>query len=182
MAALIAPSVAGGIIGALLLRRTPQATFDTLVPFLILFATLLFIIQEPVQRRLKRTHPEAHQSGRWMAGAIVFQLFVAIYGGYFGAGIGILMLAAMGVLGLTDIHQMNGWKALFGASVNGVASAYFVWAKMVYWPYFFVMVAGGILGGYGGARLARRMGGSTVRKIVIGVGFAMALATFVRLF
>ena len=180
--ALALPSVIGGMAGALLLRLTPPKIFDALVPFLILFATFLFIIQEPIQRRLRRTHPEAHTSPRWLAGAMLFQLFVALYGGYFGAGIGILMLAAMGVLGLTNIHQMNGLKCLFGACVNGVASAYFAWAKMVYWPYFFVMVVGGILGGYGGARIARRLGAKAVRRMVIAVGFGMAAAMFVKLF
>jgi uncharacterized protein len=177
---LVAPSLIGGIAGAILLRRTPPAVFDALVPFLVLFATLVFIIQEPIQRRLNRVQGERHQSARWLAGAMLFQLVVALYGGYFGAGIGILMLAAMGVLGLTDIHQMNGLKALFGGAINGVATAYFIWARMVYWPYFFVMVVGAIAGGYGGARLARRMGGVAIRRIVIAVGFGMALSLFAK--
>ncbi|HTW63333.1 MAG TPA: sulfite exporter TauE/SafE family protein [Bryobacteraceae bacterium] len=182
MFALVAPSVIGGILGALLLNRTPPAVFDALVPFLILFATLLFMIQEPVQRRLKISHPETHKSTRWLIGALTFQLFVALYGGYFGAGIGILMLAALSVLGLTDIHQMNGLKALLGASVNGVAALYFISAHMVYWPEFVVMVTGAIIGGYGGARIARRIGGKAVRRIVILVGLSMAVAMFVRFF
>src|SRR6204780_4556467 len=91
--ALVFPSIVGGIVGALLLNRTPPAVFDALVPFLILFATLLFMIQEPIQRRLKISHPESHKSTRWLIGAKTFQLFVALYGGYFGAGIRLLMLA-----------------------------------------------------------------------------------------
>jgi uncharacterized membrane protein YfcA len=182
MLALVWPSLAGGIAGALLLRRTPSRVFDALVPFLILFATALFMIQEPVQRRLKAAHAELHQSWRWLAGAILFQLAVALYGGYFGAGIGILMLAAMGVLGLTDIHQMNGLKALLGGSVNAVAAAYFVLAKMVYWPDVAIMVAGAVLGGYGGARFARRMGGGAVRRIVVLVGLAMAVSLAAKWF
>jgi uncharacterized membrane protein YfcA len=182
MLALIAPSVVGGIAGALLLRRTPPAIFDALVPFLILFATLLFMVQEPIQRRLKLARPESHKSARWLIGVILFQLLVALYGGYFGAGIGILMLGALSVLGLTDIHQMNGFKALFGASINGLASIYFIWAGMVYWPEFVVMVVGAIVGGYGGARIARRIGGPAVRRIVIAAGLAMAVSLFVRYF
>ena len=182
MLALVLPSVIGGILGALLLNRTPPALFDALVPFLILFATLLFMIQEPVQRRLKLSHPETHKSARWLMGAMIFQLFVALYGGYFGAGIGILMLAALSVLGLTDIHQMNGLKALLGASVNGVAALYFILARMVYWPEFVVMVVGAIIGGYGGALIARRIGGRAVRRIVILVGFSMAASMFVKFF
>jgi hypothetical protein len=182
MLALVFPSVVGGIIGALLLNRTPPAIFDALVPFLILFATLLFMIQEPVQRRLKMSHPESHKTTKWLVGAMTFQFFVALYGGYFGAGIGILMLAALSVLGLTDIHQMNGLKALLGASVNGVAALYFIWARMVYWPQFVVMVIGAIIGGYGGALIARRIGGAAVRRIVIIVGLSMAASMFLKFF
>lgn len=186
MLALVVPSLIGGILGALLLHRTPPAIFDALVPFLILFATLLFMIQEPVQRRLKLSRPESHksshQSMRWLLGAMSFQLLVALYGGYFGAGMGIMMLAALSVLGLTDIHQMNGLKALLGASINGVAAAYFIFARMVYWPEFVVMVIGAIIGGYGGAVVARRVGGRVVRRIVILVGFLMAASTFVKFF
>jgi uncharacterized membrane protein YfcA len=182
MLALVLPSVIGGMLGAMLLNFTPSALFDALVPFLILFATLLFMVQEPIQRRLKLSHPESHKSTRWLLGAMVFQFFVAVYGGYFGAGIGILMLAALSVLGLTDIHQMNGLKALLGASINGVAALYFILARMVYWPEFVVMVTGAIIGGYGGALIARRMGATAVRRIVIFVGFSMAASTFVKFF
>jgi hypothetical protein len=184
MLALAAPSVVGGILGALLLNHTPPAVFDALVPFLILFATLLFMVQEPIQRRLKISNPESHMSShkstRWLMGAMTFQLFVALYGGYFGAGIGILMLAALSVLGFTDIHQMNGLKALLGASINGVAAIYFIWARMVCWPEFVVMVIGAIIGGYGGALIARRIGGAAVRRIVIIVGLSMAASMFIK--
>lgn len=182
MLALVVPSLAGGILGALLLNRTPPAVFDALVPFLILFATLLFMVQEPVQRRLRLSDPKSHKSTKWLVGAMSFQLLVALYGGYFGAGIGILMLAALGVLGLTDIHQMNGLKALLGASVNGVAAAYFIWARMVVWPEFVVMVIGAIVGGYGGAVIARKMGSVMVRRIVIVIGFSMAASMFLKFF
>src|ERR1017187_173617 len=86
MFALIVPSVIGGITGALLLRFTPPALFDRLVPFLILFATLLFMAQAPVQKKLQTAGVPGHESARWMVGAMLFQLFVALYGGYFEAG------------------------------------------------------------------------------------------------
>jgi uncharacterized membrane protein YfcA len=101
-------------------------------------------------------------------------------GGYFGAGIGILMLAALGVLGLTDIHQMNGLKNFFALCINGVAAIYFMFAHMVEWPYVLVMVAGAIAGGVGGADLARRMGRTAVRRVVISIGFAMAFSLFLK--
>lgn len=178
--ALVFPSIVGGIAGALLLRRTPPGVFAELVPYLILFATVLFMVQEPIQRRLKLTGAHHHESVRWLIGVMFFQLLVAIYGGYFGAGIGILMLAALGIIGLTDIHQMNGLKNLLGMFVNGVAAAYFVVARMVDWPYVLLMAAGAIAGGYGGAGAARKLGRGAVRKIVIAVGFGMALSLFIK--
>lgn len=179
MLALTVPSLMGGISGALLLRFTPPAIFDAMVPFLILFATILFMVQETVQRMFK-TGIGRHESARWLAGAIVFQFFVALYGGYFGAGIGILMLAALSILGLTDIYQMNGLKNFFALCINGVAALYFMFAHMVVWPYVLIMAAGAVAGGYGGAGLARRMGRTTVRRVVIGIGFAMAVSLFVK--
>jgi hypothetical protein len=180
MFSLVVPSVVGGIAGALLLRWTPPAIFELLVPYLILFATLLFAVQERVQRILKTAGAHHQQSLQWLVGALAFQLLVAIYGGYFGAGIGILMLAALGVIGLTDIHQMNGLKNLLGMCINGVAAVYFMYAGMVYWPDVFVMSIGAIAGGYGGAGIARRIGRNAVRKIVIGIGIAMALSLFIK--
>jgi hypothetical protein len=177
---LIVPSLIGGITGALLLRWTPPAFFDRLVPFLILFATLLFMAQDPVQRMLRTADSGTHQSGKWLVGALLFQLAVGIYGGYFGAGIGILMLAALSILGLKDIHEMNSLKVVFGGSINGVAAAYFIWAHMVEWPYVLIMAIGAILGGYLGAGTARKMGRTAVRRIVILIGFGMSISLFVK--
>ncbi len=178
--ALIVPSLAGGLAGALLLRRTPASTFDRLVPYLILFATLLFMAQEPIQRKLGTADAARHKSAAWFAGVMVFQLMVGLYGGYFGAGIGILMLAALSIMGLRDIHEMNGLKVVFGGSVNGIAAAYFVWARMVHWPYVALMAAAAIAGGYGGAGAARKIGRTTVRRIVIAIGFGMAVSLFIK--
>jgi uncharacterized protein len=191
---LIVPSIAGGIIGAALLRMTPTHLFDQLVPMLILFATCLFMLQEPVQRRLRRPQADpslpmgmvkpsitAHAGSRsWVIGAMIFQFLVALYGGYFGAGIGILMLAALGILGYTDIHQMNGLKTLLALFINGVAALYFIAMGMVQWPWALLMAVGAIAGGYGGAGVAKRIGPKGVRLIVIGVGFSMALSLLLR--
>jgi len=178
---LAIPSFVGGLSGALLLKWTPSELFDRLVPFLILFATLLFMAQDPIQRRLKLSDAVAHQSNRWLAASMFFQLLVGIYGGYFGAGIGILMLAALAIIGLTDIHQMNGLKTLFGMTINGIAAIYFVWAGMVDWYYVVLMAAAAILGGYGGAGTARRLGRKVVRCTVIGIGFLMTVLLFFKL-
>ena len=178
---LIVPSLVGGIIGAVLLEMTPTAVFDRLIPLLILFATLLFMLQEPVQRVIKTTG-KAHAGSRgWLIGALLFQFFVSLYGGYFGAGIGILMLAAFGIMGFTDIHQMNGLKNFLALCINGVAAVYFIWHGMVSWPHALVMAVGAIAGGVGGAGVARRIGPKGVRRIVIAVGFTMALSLLFRL-
>ena len=132
--------------------------------------------QDPIQRTFKLAGRASHGSARWLAGAMFFQLLVALYGGYFGAGIGILMLAALGILGLTDIYQMNGLKNAFALCINGVAALYFIWARMVYWPDVVVMTIGAVAGGYGSAGIARRLGRTTVRRIVIAIGFGMALS------
>ncbi|HLK46984.1 MAG TPA: sulfite exporter TauE/SafE family protein [Bryobacteraceae bacterium] len=177
---LLVPSVIGGLAGAWLLRFTPPALFDRLVPYLLLFATVLFMVQAPVQRWMKSPDATAHASRRWFGAVMAFQFFVAVYGGYFGAGIGIFMLAALGIMGLTDMHQMNALRVLLGGATNGVAIVYFVAHGMVYWPDVLVMAAGTIIGGYGGTGLARRLGRQTVRRIVIAIGFALALSFFVK--
>lgn len=175
---LLAPaSLIGGLVGAILLLRTPSRLFGSIVPYLILFATVLFALGEPITRWLKRTavRPQTSRESRlWWIAAIIFQVVVAVYGGYFGAGIGILMLAALGLLGLTDIHQMNGLKNFFAVCINVVAASYFALRGSVEWPYAAVMVAGAIAGGYGGAGLARKLGRGFVRRAVIFIGLAMA--------
>jgi len=176
---LIFPSIVGGIAGAVLLRQTPPGVFAKLVPFLILFATILFMLQATVQRWL-RVHQHQHDGARWLAGAAAFQFGVAVYGGYFGAGIGILMLAALSLLGLTDIHQMNGLKNLFALCINVVATVYFMTAGLVEWPVAATMALGAVSGGYGGAGLARKLGPIVVRRTVIAIGFAMTISLFFK--
>jgi len=177
---LVIPGALGGFAGALLLRLTPISTFDRLVPYLILFATLLFMLNEPIQKLLKSAHPEAHRTMKWFLYALGYQLIVGLYGGYFGAGIGIMMLAAFAILGMTDIHQMNALKNILGGSINAIAAIYFIVHRMVYWPYVGLMAAGSIAGGFAGAHLARRIGRAMVRRIVIAVGFVMAISLFLK--
>ena len=179
--ALIVPSLIGGIIGAVLLVMTPTEVFDKLIPLLILFATILFMLQDPVQRLVKTTGKAHAGSKGWLIGAMLFQFAVAVYGGYFGAGIGILMLAAFGIMGFTDIHQMNGLKNFLALCINGVAAAYFIWNGMVSWPHALLMAVGAIIGGVWGAGVARRIGPKAVRRIVIIVGFTMAISLLFKL-
>jgi uncharacterized membrane protein YfcA len=179
--ALLVPSLVGGLLGAVLLKRTPPTVFASLVPFLVLFATLLFMIQEPIQRRLRAGAAAHHPApNRWLIGASFYQFLVAVYGGYFGAGIGILMLAVLGLMGLSNIHQMNGLKNIFGSSINAVAAVYFIVAGLVNWPAAIIMTAGAIIGGYGAAGLARKLGQKFVRRAVIIIGLAMAVSLFIK--
>jgi hypothetical protein len=175
---LLVPSVVGGAIGSILLLQTPEKVFERLAPFLILFATVLFLLQGAVAKS-SAAHAAPLSRGR-LAAALVFQLAVAIYGGYFGAGIGILMLATLGFLGLGDIHAMNGLKNFFGMCINAVAAAYFIFRGAVQWPAALVMIGGAIAGGYGGARFARRIGKQKSRAAVVVIGFGIAALLFAR--
>ena len=173
------PSLLGGILGALLLLRTPPGLFARLVPYLILFATLLIALQDPIARRLKSKGREEEKPSRgWQAGAALFQFFVGVYGGFFGAGIGILMLAALGLLGFSDIHRMNALKNILALGINGVAAALFVFAGAVNWSDVLVMTFAAIAGGYCGARLAYRLGRRFVRLAVILIGLLMGVSLF----
>jgi uncharacterized protein len=206
---LAVPSLAGGLFGAVLLYRTPTDVFDRLIPWLILFATVLFMVQEPLQRRfnparlrhvepqprpdqaaLASGSPEANRRGgqashpstaHWLTWTMVFQFLVGVYGGYFGAGIGILMLAALSIMGHTDIHQMNGVKNVLAVCINGIAAVYFAVSGLVLWQDSVIMAVGAIAGGIGGAGLARRLGRKTVRHLVVAIGFAMAVSMMLRL-
>jgi uncharacterized membrane protein YfcA len=178
---LVIPSLAGAALGSWLLLRTPTSTFERLVPFLILGATLLLALQEFVTRRLgilARAHEEPTRG--WVTFVFVFQFLVAVYGGYFGAGMGILMLAALGLIGLTDMHQMNGLKNLLAIAINGIAAAYFIFARAVAWGDVTLMAIGAVLGGFAGAKLAHRLGRKFVRWFVVVIGIVMAIALFVR--
>ena len=183
MLLLTPSSIAGGLIGALLLLRTPPETFAAIVPFLILFATILFAAGEPVSKLLRRKNQETDEtevSRAWWIAAAVIQLFSAIYGGYFGAGNGIVMLAVLGLMGLSDIHQMNGLKNYFAMCINLIAAVYFILCGPVKWGAAIVMIAGAIAGGYGGAGIARKLGRNFARRAVIAIGLAMAVSLLFR--
>lgn len=192
MALIVPPSLTGGFIGAMLLLRTPERVFEALVPWLILFATVLFAAQGPIIagiRRLRRqsiddTAREAARAKARLDGppidawpwVIAFEFLVAIYGGYFGAGIGIMTLAALGLVGFTDIHHMVGLRNFAALCINGIASVYFVAKGAVVWPDALVMIVGQIVGGYGGARVARHLGRTFMRRAVVVIGVLMALS------
>lgn len=175
------PALLGGAVGAVLLLHTSMTTFTHLVPFLILGATLLLAVQEVITRRLglvARAHEKP--TAGWVTFVFVFQFLVGIYGGYFGGGIGILILAALGFIGLTDIHEMNGLKNLLAICINGIAALYFAFSGAVLWKDGAIMAVAAIIGGYLGARVAQRLGQTFVRRAVVVIGLTMGVALFFK--
>jgi uncharacterized protein len=178
---LTIPSLIGGAAGAILLLRTSERTFERLAPFLILGATLLLAFQEAISSRLNSVARE-HQNPTpgWVIFVFAFQLLVGLYGGYFGAGMGILMLAALGLIGLTDLHQMNGLKNLLAICINGIAAIYFAVNGAVLWRDAGIMAVAAIAGGFGGAKLAHKLGRRFVRGAVVVIGLTMTIALLLR--
>jgi len=171
---LVVPSVLGALVGAWLVVVLPPAWFDSLVPWLILAAAVLFALQPRMTRLV--AHPRASPR---IGLACVLQFLVAVYGGYFGAGIGILMLAMLGLLGLGDIHRLNAVKNVLGSLINGAAAALFAagscaGSHAVSWPHAGVMAASAVAGGVAGSALARRMPPRIVRRCVSLIAFALA--------
>jgi uncharacterized membrane protein YfcA len=199
-------SMVGSLIGGVLLTRTSNQTFSKLVPFLILFATVLFLFQGLFKRfafSRDRSNPRgvlpshapsdadreifssAPQSGNpsvpkppSIGTALLFQFLVAVYGGYFGAGIGILMLASFGFLGLANIHEMNALKTILSSLINLVASAWFIAAGLIHWPEAAVMTAGALAGYYIGAHYSQRIPQIRVRQIITAIGLLLSAVTF----
>ncbi len=178
---LLVTGVIGGILGAQILLYTPQATFLKLVPWLLLCATLLFLASGRITKWV-RARTDGHKSGdRWLTyGGLFLELFIAMYVGYFGAGVGILVLALLALLGMENIHAMNGMKTLLVSVVNGVALAIFVWNRVVVWPQAILMLTAASIGGYGGAHVAQKIDPKYVRTLVIIVGFGMSAYFFIR--
>jgi uncharacterized protein len=178
---LVATSLVGGVIGAIVLLHTPQKTFLRLVPWLLLLATLLFTFG-PAITAWMRAHMGQRRGPEWLSvvGTVGLQLPIAIYGGFFGGGIGILMLSMLSVMGLENMHTMNALKNLLASSINGVAVVTFIIAGAVVWPQAIVMIVGAIAGGYGTATFVQRLDPKLVRRFVMLVGFAMTIYFFVR--
>jgi len=200
---MLIPSAIGGLIGAIILLRVGDSSFKLLVPWLILGAATLFLVQDPISRIMrarteqaarrvaaksegpgagleKLAHDPNNPAGAALGGALFFQFLVSIYGGFFGAGIGILQLASLGFLGLTNIHRMNAIKTMTSSIINLIATIIFIHAGRIDWGIAAIMTIGAVAGGYGGAGFARKIGQPAVRKIVIGVGFGIAGLMFYR--
>ena len=181
---LLVACIIGGVLGALILLRTPPATFMHLVPWLLLIATLLFVFSGRITSwvRARAGHAPGDDKlprGLFLTG-LVLQLVIAMYVGYFGAGTGILVLSLLAVLGMEDIHAMNGMKTVLVSVANGVAIVTFIWARVIVWPQGLLMLVGAAVGGYGGAYVAQKMNPQHVRWLVIAIGFGMSAYFFYR--
>lgn len=174
------PSLVGGLLGALLVVWLPGKSFEHLVPWLILVAASLFALQPLIARTIGIGQPHAPPTGPTTVGVAAFQFLVGVYGGYFGAGIGILMLSALALLGLSDVHAMNALKSVLGACINGVAVFVFAFTGQIDWPLALAMAVAGIVGGYLGARVARKLNRNFVRGMVVVIGFSLAALYFYR--
>ena len=178
MIPLVATSIVGGLFGAFLLIKTPGQTFLKVLPWLMLGATLLFAFGKHLTGKIAAgISDEASRAA--VAGASLFELFVAVYGGYFGGGMGIMNLAMLAALGMTDIHAMNALKVVLGGVINGVATVTFVVTGAIAWPQGIVMTAGALLGGYFAAKWAQRLPQSWIRNFVILVGAGMTVYFFI---
>jgi uncharacterized membrane protein YfcA len=179
MIPLIVTSVIGGLAGAILLIKTPARTFLKVLPWLLLGATLLFAFGKHLTGRISAGISRDSNNAA-VVGASIFELFVAVYGGYFGGGIGIMNLAMLAAMGMTDIHAMNKLKVLLGGVINGVAALTFVITRAIFWPQAMIMTSGSLIGGLSSAYYAQKLPQSWIRAFVIMVGAFMTVYFFVR--
>ena len=176
---LLTMSLVGGLAGALFLINTPASTFLRVIPWLMLGATLVFAFgRYPTSRRASCI---SHQpSNAAIAGASIFELLVAIYGGYFGGGKGILNLAMLATLGMTDINTMNALKVVLASVMTGVATVTYIATGSIVWPQAIVMILGAACGGYSAAHYAQKLPPVLVRAIVILTGLIMTIYLFLK--
>ncbi len=181
---LTVPSLLGGISGAFLVTRIGDEKFKAYVPWLILVAACLFLLQPTISRLVKRGKHQGPKGPpkNWVLSAIVFfQFLVGVYGGFFGAGIGILMLTSLAFLDLADIHEMNALKSWLALCMNGISAVWFTIDGQVVWPYYaLAMALAAVAGGYCGARLALKIRPVYVRWMVIAIGFGLATHFFIK--
>lgn len=180
---LVLMSILGGFAGAVLLIKTPQRTFEHLIPWLLLGGTLLFAYGPRIRTIFGKGDGESDLSKTsWFAvsAASLLQLLVGTYGGYFGGGIGFVMMGMMAALGMSEIHNMNALRILLAATINLVAVGTFIVAGAVLWPQCLVMIVGSIAGGWSGGHYAQKADPKKLRYLVIAVGLAMTIYFFVR--
>lgn len=174
---LIILSLLGSAVGAAILLLTPEETFRDLIPWLLLAATLIFAFGK---RTIEWLRLSGEATPLRKACARSLQLGIGLYGGYFGAGIGILMLAMLQLLGFHEIHRMNAIKTILGSAINGLAVVIFIFAGVIVWDKAGIMLIGGILGGWLGAHGAQKLPAAWVRGFVVFVGTVMTIFFFCK--
>jgi uncharacterized membrane protein YfcA len=177
---LMGISLIGGLVGARLLLLTSPGVFARILPFLLLIATLLFALGPHLTAWLRK-HAPASPRAPWtsQAFAAIMLLIFAIYGGFFGGGMSILILALLSIIGMTNIHQMNALKTILNSTINVMAVLTFIALGAIWWPQALIMMVGSIAGGFGGAAAAQRLDPRMVRGFVILVGAALTVYFFV---
>lgn len=176
---LAVPSVVGGGVGAWLLLALPPTWFGAIAPWLVIVASGLVAV-EPLLRRWLRSPGHEGAGKGWIATAMGVQFVISVYGGYFGAGIGILLLVALGLMGMHDLHEANAWKNVMAVAIKGVAVAWFMAAGILVWPVAVVMAIGSTLGGYVTGRFIQRIDQAKLRWVVVAMGVGMGVALLVR--
>lgn len=181
IAYLAAASAMGTLGGVLLLLHTPVRAFDRLVPWLLFAASLVFTFGAKVASKLAARHGVTlRPEGRALWVATLAQVGIGVYGGYFGAGMGILMTAELSLLGLRDMHSINALRSVLTMLINAVAVTLYVIAATVAWRPAVIMILGGVLGGYAGAAVARRADPRHVRRFVVFIAWGMTAYFFIR--
>ena len=175
---LTIPSLVGGAFGSWLLIVLPESAFRVVVPWLVLIAVVLFILQPWVIGWVRKHRPTGPPSTWTKVGVVLAQLVIATYGGYFGAGIGILMLSTLGFLDLPSIHTMNAVKTYLAACINGISVFFFLFSGRIVWPIALLMAVFAIVGGYLGAVVSLKLKPSAVRWVVIAIGVTCAVYFF----
>ena len=175
---LALPSLIGGGLGAWLLVNLPENWFDWVAPFMVIGASILVAVEPVIRKRLAALFSKGGSSGK--IGPVLGVLLVSAYGGYFGAGIGLLVLVSLALLGLDDLHLANGFKNVLVAGLKGVAVVYFIVSGVVDWPLALMMVGGSTVGGWGGGTLVREVKPETLRLIIVLIGTAMGAIMVVR--
>ncbi|HKN71160.1 MAG TPA: sulfite exporter TauE/SafE family protein [Terriglobales bacterium] len=179
---LLVTSLGGGWVGALLLLNTPQRTFLHLIPWLLLSGTLLFTFGNSIRAMVGKTaviDDLGGISGKAIALGSIAEFLIAVYGGYFGAGLGFILMGMLAMMGMRDIHAMAAIRTLLSVAVNAAAVVTFIVARAVLWPQCVVMIAGSLVGGYFAAHFAQKADPQKVRGVVIAIGFAMTAYFFV---
>lgn len=174
-------ALVGGVSGGLLLLATGNDTFSVLIPWLLAIATVLFAASGVIARQLAKMRQRlALQDNHGGIGSLVFQFVVSAYGGFFGAGMGIVMIAALAIQGHEDVHEINALKNWLSAVIYSVAVGTFVIAGAVSWPHTLVMLVTAIVGGYWGALVARRLPAPWMRRFIIAIGSVLTAYYFIK--